>query len=288
MMRIGTLLGALIACASLAQGVNQTTFGTSAPGYLYNVGSQVFLTWAKTPAERFMWIQGKRNPLEAKLFRIQRASYHSATYNLIMPADPNLNNMFKQKVNPIPAYPFHGMPAMCLLGTRFNKYIGLTLDTSNSNAWFSFSPPITRENYFQIYLNDKCLEIENEGYLNMHSCVLYPNDKRRRQLFRWLSEDEYLVYQRHYMENDKVVKVNPVILPKGYTPIEDAPKRQKIKEPAEVDYELMKKLHSHRIADLPKKYYDNPESSDSEETMPYRTEQPKIPAQKIAQMPPGF
>lgn len=276
--------------------VNQTTFGTGAPGYLYNAGSKVFLSWSKTPIERFLWIQGTKEPREAKLFKIQRANYHSATYNLIMAADPDINNLFKQNLEPVQSYPFYGMPTITLLGNQNNQHIGLSIDTSNSNAWFSFSPPITKDNLFKIYLNNKCLEIENMGYLRLQECVLFPTEKKERQLFKWFSEDEYLVFKRHYIKDDRIVKSNPHIVPKPYTPIVDANRKQHSISRTESVYdpEMIKRQESRRIADLPKEYYDNPESSDSSnesymgEAENYYSRYKNASVQKFKTMPPGF
>ncbi|KAI5189482.1 hypothetical protein NEMIN01_0545 [Nematocida minor] len=290
---------------------SETVFGTGAPGYLFNEGSKVFLTWSRTPKERYLWVKGTKSPQDASRFQIHRSKYHSATYSLIMPDEPKLTSLFKKVNNASAEFPFFGMPTMSLLGNNTSPYIGFTTDTSNSNTWFSFSPPVTKKNHFKIYLNNQCLEVEGEGYMRIQECTLVPEDKKIKQLFRWLSENEYLAYKTENDDKDSPGNRDPVIIDNLVHPIYKnplAPSRSQVKaqmknekkrlasQASKKASQTLKNIQSGltiQVTRMPEGYYDNPSPSKTLEEDALTESRRRVNYEKVIQsekvdMPPGF
>ncbi|OAG33375.1 hypothetical protein NEIG_00930 [Nematocida sp. ERTm5] len=194
-------------------------FAAGSAGYLYNVGSHMFLSWARAPHDKYMWIKGTKSDKIASLFKIQRTKYHSATYSLIMSADPRVLNAKKKTTTTHVDFPFYGTPTIGLIGNRGHMHIGMTTDTADSNAWVSFSPPITRENFFKIYLKNKCLAIGDTGYAILEDCVSGPDERHARQLFRWLADNENIIVTRKVIRRISIGPIKKQMLSvKGYNP----------------------------------------------------------------------
>ncbi|KAI5132516.1 hypothetical protein NEAUS04_0448 [Nematocida ausubeli] len=267
-------------------GNTRIAFAANSPGYLYNMGSHVFLRWSRSPYDKYMWVKGTKDANKAGLFKIQKAKYHSATYSLIMSADSRVVNAAKKKNTQNIDFPFYGTPSIGLIGEAPYVHIGMTTDTSDPNSWFSFSPPQTKKNFFKIYLKNKCLTVEGSGYAKLDDCVAAPAEKHAQQLFKWFAENEHVVITKKTIRQAKLEKLPaPPKKVKAYTPdsrlfydknkkknSQSPDKKYAVNHPAPISNSevpaAVVAINNNSVVEIAKKpagYYDEPDNDTIEE-----------------------
>ncbi|KAH9387076.1 uncharacterized protein NEMAJ01_1972 [Nematocida major] len=293
------VFGLLVSSACWAMGMDASAFSMGSPGFLYNVGAQSFLAWENQADSKTLWIKGVSSGKLASRFKIHMGKYHSATYSLIMSADPSLLTKAKKKyTNKTSSLPFYGFPTMSRMGNASSeKHFGISAATTNPNSWFSFSPPITKMNFFKIYLNNQCLSVEREGYLKLEECVSLPMEKQMKQLFKWFPESEHIVVSTRYTQKISVQNESRAPRRKNQVQVrKQAPKKPTITTSVHIKTTIPAASGQGRpeINGKPRGYYDDPavivtnrvktmvEGEDGDSDSYYQPNKAKFV------MPPGF
>ncbi|KAI5191476.1 hypothetical protein NECID01_1470 [Nematocida sp. AWRm77] len=169
---------------SLSSGV---LFSQGLPGYLYNVGTQMYLGQVLSEEDQNMWIKGVSEKKDAVPLRIQKMFSNGYPYTLIALDDlgSTMVSVPKERNSVLPHASFNGPQVWGVSGLSFVHFYP---NSKRSHVRFAFSPPVLKtSNGFKIYAGDKCLTLEPHGFLRALECVETLSPRGKNQIFSWIT-----------------------------------------------------------------------------------------------------
>ncbi|KAI5181142.1 hypothetical protein NEOKW01_1361 [Nematocida sp. AWRm80] len=184
-----------------------TGYRNGIAGYLYNIGSEEYLTQYRTAKDKYTWFKGTTTPGQAIKLVVHRVNYKEDTYSVIL--SDSMQDLHKGICSSrvTNSAPFYGYNALSLIGDWTSEHIGFTQDTSVPQAWVSFSPAVYRHQpVFRIYIGNRCATLESKGYLKLQPCIAHPEVEKNKQLFKWLAVDHYVSHKGKPVKKKSIPK----------------------------------------------------------------------------------
>jgi len=192
MLRSGfrTLFCLLAGCSALALVAGNSDYGKynyEVEGYLYNVGTHKFVGRGEVRGGN-TYLKSVDDPKDAMLMFISQQFWNGSAFAMFVPVDGYSSKHHKKNEHT----PFPGYVTFNQIGGWGNRKIGLEPDNQTVTHRFSISGAVyPKSEAFKIYINAKCLQIDENEDLAVEYCSRKGSRDEERQFWIWITKDRY-------------------------------------------------------------------------------------------------